>query len=96
MEDTKSCKVSRPDPYGDQALFMHAYKGLRWFHTIFWSGGLLTFYDSFFLIMVSQPENLFFPRVIFLKSGTTLRRHQIKLLSYRAKVKWAIIKKRIY
>ena len=96
MENTKSCKVSRPDPYRDQALFMHAYKGLRWFYTIFWQGGLLTFNDPFFLIMVSQPENLFFPRVIFLKSGTTLQRKQIKLLSYRAKVKWAIIKKRIY
>ena len=49
-------------------------------------GGLLTFYGPFFLIMVIQPENLFSPRVIFLKSGATLRRHQIKLHSYRAKV----------
>ena len=96
MEDTKSCKVSRPDPYRDQALFMHAYKGLRWFYIIVWPGGLLTFYDPFFLIMVSQPENLFFPRVIFLKPGTTLRRHQIKFHFYRAKVYWAIIKKIIY
>ena len=49
-----------------------------------------------FLMMISQPENLFFPKVTFLKSGTTLRRHQINLHSYRAKVQWAIIKKRIY
>ena len=49
-----------------------------------------------FLMMISQPENLFSPKVIFLKSGTTLWRHQIKLHSYRAKVQWAIIKKRIY
>ena len=69
MDNTKSRGVNRPDLYQDQALFMHAYKGLRWFHTIFWSGGLLTFYDSFFLIMVSQPENLFSPKVIFLKSA---------------------------
>ena len=73
---------------------MHAYKGLRWFYTIFWPGGLLTFNDPFFLIMVSQPENLFFPRVIFLKSGTTLRRHQIKLHSYRAKVQWGYNKEK--
>ena len=42
--------------------------------------------------MISQPENLFSPKVIFLKSGTTLRRHQIKLHSYRVKVQSAIIK----
>ena len=40
--------------------------------------GLLTFYDPFFLITVSQPENLFFPGVIFLKPGAILWRHQIK------------------
>ena len=44
------------------------------------------------LSMISQPENLFSPEVIFLKSGTTLRRHQIKLHSYRVKVQSAIIK----
>ena len=59
-------------------------------------GGLLTFYDPFLLIMVSQPKNFFSPRVIFLKSRATLRRHQIKLHSQRAKMQWAIIKKRIY
>ena len=96
MDNTKSCRVSSPDPYQDQALFMYAYKGFRWFYIIFWPGGLLTFYDPFFLIMVSQPENLFSPRVIFLKSGATLQRHQIKLHSHRAKVQWAIIKRRIY
>ena len=37
-------------------------------------------------MMISQPENLFSPKVIFLKSGTTLQRHQIKLHLYRAKV----------
>ena len=95
MENTKSCRVNRPDPYRDQALFTHAYKGLRWFYIIFWPGGLLTFYDPFFLITVSQPEN-FSPEMIFLKPGATLRRHQIKLHSYRANVQWAIIKKRIY
>ena len=42
--------------------------------------------------MISQPENLFSPKVIFLKSGTTLQRYQIKLHSYRAKMQWAIIK----
>ena len=93
MENTKSCRVNRPDPYRDQALFTHAYKGLRWFYIIFGPRGLITFYDPFLLIMVSQPENFFSPRVMFLKSGTTLRRHQIKLHSYRAKVQWAIIKK---
>ena len=77
-------------------FFMHAYKGLRWFYIILGPGGLLTFYDPFLLIMVSQPENLFSPRVIFLKSGATLQRHQIKLHSHRAKVQWAIIKRRIY
>ena len=96
MENTKSCRVSSPDSNRDQELFMHAYKGLRWFYIILGPGGLLTFYDPFLLIMVSQPENLFSPRVIFLKSGATLQRHQIKLHSYRAKVQWAIIKKRIY
>ena len=74
MDNTKSCGVNRPDLYRDQALFMHAYKGLRWFYIIFWPGGMLTFYDPFFLIMVSQPENLFFPGVIFLKP----RRHPPK------------------
>ena len=47
----------------------------------------------FLLIMVSQPEN-FSPEMIFLKPGATLRRHQIKLHSYKAKVQWAIIKKK--
>ena len=42
--------------------------------------------------MISQLKNLFSPKVIFIKSGTTLRRHQIKLHSYRAKMQWAIIK----
>ena len=55
-----------------RCFFIHTYKRLRWFYIIFWPGGLLTFYDPFFLIMVSQPEHLFFPRVIFLKPGTTL------------------------
>ena len=96
MDNTKSCGVNRPDLYRDQALFMHVYKGLRWFYIIFWPGGLLTFYDPFFLITVSQPENLFFPGVIFLKPGASLQRRQIKLHSYRAKVQWAVIKKRIY
>ena len=49
-----------------------------------------------FLMRISQPENLFSPKVIFLKSGTTLWTHQIKLHFYRAKVQWAIIKKRMY
>ena len=47
-----------------------------------------------FLMMISQPENLFSPKVIFLKSGTTLRRHQIKLHSYRAKVQWGYNKEK--
>ena len=76
-------------------FFIHTYKGLRWFYII-WLRGLPTFYEPFCLITVSQPENLFSPEVIFLKPGTTLRRHQIKLHSYRANVQWAIIKKRIY
>ena len=45
-------------------------------------------------MMISQPENLFSPKVIFLKSGTTLRRHQIKLHSYRAKVQWGYNKEK--
>ena len=36
--------------------------------------------------MISQPENLFFPKVTFLKSGTTLRRHQIKAAFLQGKV----------
>ena len=70
-------------------------KGLRWLYIIFWPGGLLTFYGPFFLIMVSQPENLFSSEVNFLKPGATLRRHQIKLHSYRVKVQWVTIKKGI-
>ena len=73
---------------------MHTYKGLRWFYIIFGPRGLITFYDPFLLIMVSQPENFFSPRVMFLKSGTTLRRHQIKLHSYRAKVQWGYNKEK--
>ena len=45
-------------------------KGLRWLYIILWPGGLLTFYGPFFLIRVSQPENLFSPEVIVLKPGT--------------------------
>ena len=44
-----------------------------------------------FLITVSQPENLFFPGVNFLKPSPTL---QMKLHSYRVRVQGVIIKKR--
>ena len=50
--------VSRPDLYQNQVLHIKDLRG-------FWPGGLLTFYDPFFLITVSQPENLFFPGMIF-------------------------------
>ena len=40
--------------------FIYMYtKGLRWCYINFWPRGLQTFYDPFFLITVSQPENLF-------------------------------------
>ena len=55
--NTESRGVSRPDLYQNQVLHIKDLRG-------FWPGGLLTFYDPFFLITVSQPEN-FFPGVIF-------------------------------
>ena len=83
----KSCRVSSPDSYRDQAFFLHSF-----WYTKF-SGDLHHLLAKRpanilwpFLMMISQSENLFSPEVIFLKSGTTLRRHQIKLHSYRAKV----------
>ena len=86
MEDTKSHGVSSPDPYWNHAFFLHSF-----WYTKF-SGDLHHLAKRPanilwpFLMMISQPENLFSSKVILLKSGTTLQRHQIKLHLYRAKV----------
>ena len=61
--NTESHGVSRPDPCQNQVLHINVYKGLIGFTSslamrpadILWP----------FLITVSQPENLFFPEVIF-------------------------------
>ena len=95
MENTKSCGVSSPYPYWNCAFFLHFF-----WYTKF-SGDLHHLLAKRpanilwpFLMMISQPKHLFSPKVIFLKSGTTLRRHQIKLHSYRAKVQWGYNKEK--
>ena len=87
MENTKSRGVSSPDPYWNHAFILHSFWYTKFsadLHhlqatrpaNILWP----------FLMMISQPENLFSLMMIFLKSGTNLQRHQIKLHLYRAKV----------
>ena len=93
MEDTKSCRVSSPDPYWDHTFFLHSFQYTKFsgdLHHLLAKRPANILWP--FLMMISQPKHLFSPKVIFLKSGTTLRRHQIKLHSYRAKMQWAIIK----
>ena len=43
-----------------------------------------------------STRKLILPGVNFLKPGTTLQRHQIKLHSYRVKVQWVTIEKGIF
>ena len=95
MGNTKSHGVSIPDPYRNNTFFLYFF-----WYTKF-SGDLHHLLAKRpsnilwpFLMMISQPENIFSPKVIFLKSGTTLRRHQIKLHSYRAKVQWGYNKEK--
>ena len=69
MEDAKSCRVSSPDPYQDQAFFLHTFaftKVLGDLHHLL-PGGLITY--DFLLIKVNQPKNLFSLKMIFLKSS---------------------------
>ena len=97
MENTKSRRVSSPDPYWNHAFFLHSFRYTKFsgdLHHLLAKRPANILWP--FLMMISQPKHLFSPKVIFLKLGTNLRRHQIKLHSYRAKVQWAIIKKRIY
>ena len=55
----KSCGVSSPDFYQNHVLHTYIYKGLRGVTSSSGQGGLLTIYDPFFVIVVSQPEHLF-------------------------------------
>ena len=87
MGNTKSRRVSCPDPYWNHVFFLHSF----WYRKF--SGNLhhhLTKRPANilwpFLMMISRPENLFSTKVIFLKSGTTLRRHQIKAAFLQGKV----------
>ena len=62
------------DPYRDQAFFLQTYrmqKALGDLHHLLARRPV----NIFSLIKVSQPENLFSVRVIFLKFGTTLQKH---------------------
>ena len=61
--NTESCGVSRPDPCQNQVLHIKLYKGLRGLHHLLAMRPADILWP--FLIMVSQPENLFFPGVIF-------------------------------
>ena len=87
MDNRKSHGVSSPDPNWNHVFFLHSFqytKFSRDLHhfmvkrpaNILWP----------FLMMISRPENLFSTKVIFLKSGTTLRRHQIKAAFLQGKV----------
>ena len=95
MDNTKSCRVSSPDPYWDHCFFLHSFRYTKFsgdLHHLLAKRPANIFWP--FLMMISQPENLFSPKVIFLKSGTTLQRHQIKLHFYRAKVQWGYNKEK--
>jgi len=62
------------DPYRDQAFFLQTYhmqEALGDLHHLLARRPV----NIFSLIKVSQPENLFSVRVIFLKFGATLRKH---------------------
>ena len=61
--NTESCGVSRPDPCQNQVLHINVYKGLTGFTSSSGHEAADTLWP--FLIMVSQPENLSFPGVIF-------------------------------
>ena len=76
-------------------LHTNVYKGLRGFTS---SSG----HEACLHFMALPSDNgqstrkLILPGVNFLKPGATLRRHQIKLYSYRVKVQWVTIEKGIY
>ena len=65
MDNTKSCRVSSPDPYQDQAFFCIPFPQTMLCILSSGLGGLWTFYDPL-LIKAAQPENLFSPEVFFL------------------------------
>ena len=78
MEDAESCRVSSPDPYRDQAFFLHTYlytQVLGDLHHLL-ARRPVNLLQFFLLIKVHQPEYLFSLKVLFFpKSGTTLRKH---------------------
>ena len=92
---TRCQQTWQADPCQNQVLHTNVYKGLR---SITSSSG----HEAFWHFMALSSDNgqstrkLILPGVNFLKPGATLRRHQIKLHSYRAKVQGATIEKGIY
>ena len=77
MDNTKSCRVSSPDPYRHQAFSLHASLYTQVLGDLH---HLLTRRSVSILWPYSdkggQPENLFALKVLFfLKSGATLRKH---------------------
>ena len=65
MDNTKSCRVSSPDPYRDQAFFCIPFPQTMLCILSSGLGGLWTFYNPL-LIKAAQPENLFSLEVFFL------------------------------
>ena len=65
MDNTKSCRVGSPDPYGDQAFFCIPLPQTMLYILSSGLGGLWAFYDPL-LIKAIQPENLFSLEVFFL------------------------------
>ena len=61
--NTESRRVSKPDPCHNQVLHIKLYKGLGVLHHLLAMRPADILWP--FLITVSQPENLFFPGVIF-------------------------------
>ena len=77
MDNAKSCRVSSPDPYQDQAFPLHTQLYTQVLGDLhhFLAQRPISIYGPF-LIRVHQPENLFALKVLFLlKSGATLRKH---------------------
>ena len=65
MDNTKSCKVSSPDPYRDKPFFCIPFPQTMLCILSSGLGGLWTFYDPL-LIKAAQPENLFSLEMFFL------------------------------
>ena len=65
MDNTKSCRVSSPDPYRDQAFFCIPFPQTMLCILSSGLGGLWTFSDPL-QIKDAQPENLFSLEVFFL------------------------------